>query len=199
MVESVQVYLDYLRSHIKPDDEVDVEFRFDLTHVADGMFGTGDCVIYQPEKRHLIVADFKYGRGVAVDPDDNPQLLSYGLGAIKRHGNRPLATVSLVVVQPRCRHPAGPVREWGTDVFGLFEFEEKLRAAALDELGADARRRSQHQNAQSERPHIGMVLATRHAHSLTKKGESLHNLAARHSHAPSKHKRFPSRWSTAHQ
>lgn len=131
MVESVQVYLDYLRSHIKPDDEVDVEFRFDLTHVADGMFGTGDCVIYQPEKRHLIVADFKYGRGVAVDPDDNPQLLSYGLGAIKRHGNRPLATVSLVVVQPRCRHPAGPVREWGTDVFGLFEFEEKLRAAAL--------------------------------------------------------------------
>lgn len=138
MVESVQIYLDYLRGLIKPGDEVDVEFRFDLTHVADGMFGTGDCVIYQPEKRHLIVADFKYGRGVAVDPDDNPQLLSYGLGAIKRHGNRPLATVSLVVVQPRCAHPKGPVREWETDVIGLIDFEQDLRAAAKATAEPDA-------------------------------------------------------------
>lgn len=138
MVESVQTYLDYLRGHIKPGDEVDVEFRFDLTHVADGMFGTGDCVIYQPEQRHLIVADFKYGRGVPVEPDSNPQLLSYGLGAIKRHGNRPLAKVTLVVVQPRCRHPKGPVREWETDLVDLSDFEQDLRAAAVATAAPDA-------------------------------------------------------------
>lgn len=142
MAESVQTYLDYLRGQASPGDEVDVEFRFDLTHVVDGMFGTGDCVIYKPETRHLIVADFKYGRGVAVEPDDNPQLLSYGLGAIKRHSNRPLSTVTLVVVQPRCRHPKGPVREWATDIVGLFDFEHDLRAAALATQAPDAPRKA---------------------------------------------------------
>lgn len=138
MVESVQIYLDYLRGNIKPGDETDVEFRFDLTHVADGMFGTGDCVIYQPKLRHLIVADFKYGRGVPVEPDSNPQLLSYGLGAIKRHGNRPLSTVTLAVIQPRCRHPDGPVRTWDTDTMGLLDFEHDLRDAALATAAPDA-------------------------------------------------------------
>jgi Protein of unknown function (DUF2800) len=138
MVESVQSYLDYLRGVIEPGDEVDVEFRFDLQHVSVGMFGTGDCVIYKPKTGQLYVADFKYGRGVPVDPDNNPQLLSYGLGAVARHGNRPLSNVTLVVVQPRCRHPKGPVREWTADAIDLLDFEVDLRNAALATMAPDA-------------------------------------------------------------
>lgn len=130
MVHSVNTYLEYIRGLVEPGDELDIEYRFDLQHVAPGMFGTGDCVIYKVKTGDLIVVDFKYGRGVPVDPASNPQLLSYGLGAVKRHGNRPLGEIVLVVVQPRCRHPQGPIREWRADAVGLMEFEDELRAAA---------------------------------------------------------------------
>lgn len=132
MVESVQLYVDYVRGLV--DDVttcfVDIESKFDLTHVHDGMFGTGDAVVYNEKTKHLTVADFKYGRGVPVDPQENPQLLTYGVGAVRRNHNRGLSGVTLTVVQPRCRHPKGAVREWTTDAMTLLEFEQDLRDAA---------------------------------------------------------------------
>lgn len=131
MVESVEIYVDYVRGLCADADaERAIEFRFDLQHVADGMFGTGDAVIYNPATQGLHVVDFKYGRGVPVEPEENSQLLSYGLGAVKRHHNRGLASVVLAVVQPRCRHPKGPVREWETNAVGLMDFEHDIRVAA---------------------------------------------------------------------
>jgi hypothetical protein len=140
MAEGVQLYIDYVRKIMETDNdrEVDVEFRFDLQHVHTGMFGTGDVVIYLPNTGRLYVCDFKYGRGVPVEPAENPQLLSYGLGAVRRHHNRPLSSVTLTVVQPRCRHPKGPVREWDTDAVTLLDFEHDLRAAALATEQPDA-------------------------------------------------------------
>ena len=138
MVESVQIYLDYVRQNAEPGDEIDVEYRFDLQHIADGMFGTGDCVIYKPKTGDLIVADFKYGRGVAVEPEQNPQLLLYGLGAVKRHGNRPLRNVTLTIIQPRCAHPGGPIRQWETDSVDLMEHDVDIREAASRTEAADA-------------------------------------------------------------
>lgn len=138
MVESVQIYLDYARNLVEPGDEIDVEYRFDLQHIAEGMFGTGDCVIYKPGTGDLIVADFKYGRGVAVEPEQNPQLLLYGLGAVKRHGNRPLRNVTLTIIQPRCAHPSGSIREWLTDSVDLMEHDVDIREAAARTEAPDA-------------------------------------------------------------
>lgn len=138
MVDGVQEYLDYLRRLYAPGDEIDIEFRFDLQHVAPGMFGTGDCVIYKMKTGDLIVVDFKYGRGVPVEPENNPQLLAYGLGAMARHGNRPLSNITLSVVQPRCRHSKGSVREWTTGALDLMDFEADLRAAAAATEKPDA-------------------------------------------------------------
>lgn len=138
MVESVDLYVNYVRGLIEPGDEFEVEYRFDLQHVADGMFGTGDAVIYKEKSAHLYVADFKYGRGVAVEPDENPQLLAYGLGAIKRHGNRPLTAITLAIVQPRAAHAKGSIREWTSDAMGLLDFEHQLREAALATEAPDA-------------------------------------------------------------
>jgi len=139
MVESVQIYLDYARNLVEPGDEIDVEYRFDLQHIADGMFGTGDCVIYKPKSGDLIVADFKYGRGVAVEPEQNPQLLLYGLGAVKRHGNRPLRNVTLTIIQPRCAHPSGSIREWLTDSVDLMGHQWDITLAASDTELPDAK------------------------------------------------------------
>jgi hypothetical protein len=140
MVEGVQVYLDHIDGlRAKLDDmeiEIDVEHRFDLTHVHPEMFGTGDCVIYSPKHRSLYVIDLKYGRGVIVDPEENAQLLTYGVGAVKRHHNRPMIAVHLTIVQPR---GAGqPVRTWSTDILEVMEFADTLREAAQRTEQADA-------------------------------------------------------------
>jgi len=138
MVESVQIYLDHARGLVDPGDEIDVEYRFDLQSIAEGMFGTGDCVIYKPKTGDLIVVDFKYGRGVAVEPEQNPQLLLYGLGAVQRHGNRPLRNVTLTIIQPRCAHPGGPIREWHTDSVDLMGHDIDIREAAAKTEAVDA-------------------------------------------------------------
>ena len=44
--------------------------------VHDG-FGTGDCIIVADDV--LTVIDFKYGKGVAVEAEHNPQMMRYAL------------------------------------------------------------------------------------------------------------------------
>jgi hypothetical protein len=131
MVEAVQLYLDTVRSHIPVgESELDIEQRLDMTHIHKGIFGTGDTVLYDLDAATLHVFDFKYGKGVAVNPDENPQLLLYGAGAVRRRHNRPLKKIVLHIVQPRAPHPKGPVRSWETDPLALMEAEDEIAVAA---------------------------------------------------------------------
>lgn len=134
MVDAVQVYLDTVRAHQVGEHETEVEQRLDMTHVHPEIFGTGDATVYAGG--HLHVFDFKYGKGVVVDPTDNPQLLLYGAGAVRRHHNRPLSAMTLHVVQPRAG--GNPVKSWETDIVDLLEWEGTLRAAALATEADDA-------------------------------------------------------------
>lgn len=134
MVDGVQTYLDFCRSLIDmhEDMEHEVEQWLDLSFLgADGLDGgTGDFMAYDPYSSTLHVVDLKYGRGVAVEPQENTQLLCYALGACKRYHNRRVAAVSLTVVQPRAPHPGGPIRTWETDPVELFEFRQDLLIGA---------------------------------------------------------------------
>jgi hypothetical protein len=132
MAEGVQTYVEFCRDiQIRHDDmEVSVEQWLDLTHIPGMEGGTGDFLAYDPRECLLDVTDFKYGRGVAVEPQENPQLLCYALGAVKRYGNRKIHKVRLTVVQPRAPHPAGPVRTWEADVIDLYDFRLDLERAA---------------------------------------------------------------------
>lgn len=56
-----------------------VEQRLDFSTHVPGGFGTGDCVLISDSEIHVI--DLKYGKGVEVSAQDNPQLRLYGLGA----------------------------------------------------------------------------------------------------------------------
>lgn len=79
-------------------------------------WGTGDVVILRGEE--VTVIDLKYGRGVAVDVEENPQLMLYGLGAVAEHNGIAvdLERVRLVILQPRIsRSPS----EWDTTVEAL--------------------------------------------------------------------------------
>jgi hypothetical protein len=138
MAVAVQQYLDFCRSVIEPGDEWEVEQRFDLSAYYEGMYGTADFVCYKPGSKKLIVADYKHGRGVPVEVEANPQLLYYAFGAASRYHNRPLDSVEIVVVQPRCGHPNGAVRRWTIDAVGLMEWLADLLDAAKRTEDPDA-------------------------------------------------------------
>lgn len=128
MIEATQIFIDLVRGFVDDGYELRSEVKLDLGHLWPGQFGTGDAVLYKEETGDLQVADFKYGRGVVVEPEDNPQLLSYLSGAAKLYHNKAIETVALHIVQPRV--PGGPVKTWDTTVERLADFEAEFRAAA---------------------------------------------------------------------
>lgn len=139
MFEAVTLYCDTIWLTYNPvnDDVLHVETKFDLSEVHPGLFGTADAVIWQPKTKLLIVDDFKYGAGIPVNVERNPQLLYYGLGALLAH-NYPAEKVRLRITQPRCDHPDGPVRHWDIDAIELVDFDADLKAYALATEAADA-------------------------------------------------------------
>lgn len=84
---------------------------------ASEQFGTLDAAVLDYFGDCLTVIDYKYGAGVAVDPDGadgegNPQLVYYAL-ALSHELNHEFGMVRLVVIQPRAFHPSGKtVREF---------------------------------------------------------------------------------------
>lgn len=77
-----------------------VEQRLDFSkYVPDG-FGTGDCVIVADDVLHVI--DFKYGRGVEVSAENNPQMKLYALGALELFDSLyDITQIEMSIFQPR--------------------------------------------------------------------------------------------------
>lgn len=132
MVEGVQMYLDYVRLLFDKCDYYFIEERVDCTHIHPEIWGTGDAIGYEEAIEHLHVCDFKYGRGVAVDPEDNEQEMIYASGAIKRMARegRRVRKVTLHIVQPRAPHKDGLIRTWSAGINYITDFEHRARAAA---------------------------------------------------------------------
>lgn len=83
-----------------PDPQVLIEERLDFSRWVPDGFGTGDCVIVSDKELHII--DFKYGLGVLVDAEDNPQMRCYALGALDTYdGIYDIETVRMTIFQPR--------------------------------------------------------------------------------------------------
>ena len=80
--------------------EIIIEDRMDLSEWVPEGFGTNDVVIITWS--YIKVIDLKFGKGVRVKADNNPQLKLYGLGALEKHGfNYAVENVLLVIHQPR--------------------------------------------------------------------------------------------------
>jgi antitoxin component of MazEF toxin-antitoxin module len=82
------------------DAQLLVEVRLDFgKHIPDA-FGTSDAVIIADGVMEVI--DFKYGKGVRVDADNNPQMMIYALGAYELMSfEYDIRTVRMTIVQPR--------------------------------------------------------------------------------------------------
>ena len=68
----------------------------------DSCTGTADCIALSPDGSELKVIDLKFGRGVPVSAEGNPQLRLYALGALRLfEALGSIETVTMVIVQPR--------------------------------------------------------------------------------------------------
>ena len=82
------------------DPVVLIEQRLDYSKYVKEGFGTGDCVIIADGTLHIV--DYKHGRGVLVEADDNPQMKLYALGALELFDCiYDIDTVSMTIYQPR--------------------------------------------------------------------------------------------------
>ena len=82
------------------DPVVLIEQRVDFSRWVESGFGTADCIIIADGI--LQVCDYKHGRGILVDADENPQMMCYALGALEMFDSLyDIRTVRMTIYQPR--------------------------------------------------------------------------------------------------
>jgi len=128
MAEYVQTYVDYVREQAEGCTLL-IERKLPIGHMTaeEGATGTGDAVILDAVNKQVTVIDLKYGMGVRVDAENNPQALMYGSGALEEYGIAvDFETVRAVIHQPRLGH----VSEATVTFEQLREFEKQVTYAA---------------------------------------------------------------------
>ena len=131
MAGHVQTYLDNIRQYVAGGcGELLVEQRLPIGHITgeEGAEGTGDAVILADRGEELQLHDLKFGRGVAVSPVRNKQLMLYALGALQLAGMLGYAPqrVRLVIHQPRVVQAP---QEWVCTVQDLQDYADVVRKA----------------------------------------------------------------------
>ena len=125
MEECTDAYVEYVTEQYEKakqscsDPIILIEQHLDFScYVPDG-FGTGDCIIIADDTLHII--DFKYGLGILVDAEDNPQMKLYALGALELYDALyDIKTVSMTIFQPRREN----VSKWTVSVKEIKEWAE---------------------------------------------------------------------------
>ena len=126
MEECTDAYRDYVMEQVEiarqicSDPIILIEQKLDFScYVPDG-FGTGDCIIISDDRLHII--DLKYGMGILVEAEDNPQMKLYALGALQIYDALyDINEVSMTIFQPRREN----VSTWTIPVADLKEWAEK--------------------------------------------------------------------------
>jgi len=129
MLNFVQLYLDTIRADLKEGGEMKAESRVDITWLVPDLFGTVDTSISE-FMGLLRIYDLKYGAGVTVEPEHNPQQMLYALGMLGESNADMYEEVEIVIVQPRISHPEGKVRRWRVSVEQLYQWSKEIQKAA---------------------------------------------------------------------
>lgn len=99
-----------------------IEQEVDVSRWVPQGFGTCDCLLIGDGLLHII--DFKYGQGVPVNPERNPQLMYYALGAYELFRETDeIEVVRMSIVQPRMQEepqtwelPLADLLSWAREV-----------------------------------------------------------------------------------
>ena len=104
------------------DPVILIEQKLDFSCYVPEGFGTGDCIIISDDKLHII--DFKYGQGILVEAEHNPQMMLYALGALEIYDALyDIKEISMTIFQPRREN----ISTWTIPI-------EDLKAWAEEEL-----------------------------------------------------------------
>lgn len=129
MALHVQQYVDYCRGLAEGASETFIEKRLHAS-IHELAYGTIDFGAVRPDR--LDVVDLKGGKGIVVDPDDNPQEKCYAAYLIDAHPEWPDSMpVRLHIVQPRAFHQEGPIRTWDTTVGEIREWVHDTLVPAM--------------------------------------------------------------------
>lgn len=97
-----------------------VEVRLDFGDWVPDSFGTADAVIIADGTMEII--DFKYGKGVKVSAEENPQMMIYAIGAYEEFSlEYDIRDIRMTIVQPRIDNlsessiDVGGLMKWATD------------------------------------------------------------------------------------
>lgn len=122
---------------IDPDDRMQyaVETLVNFGDLLPGVFGSTDLLGRIDDK--AIVLDWKFGSGVAVPAEENPQLMFYAAAAMRTPKGQwafeGATEVELIIVQPPV------IKRWTTTIERIKQFERELVAAVKEAQRPDAR------------------------------------------------------------
>ena len=116
MCSAVQIYLDEiarvredsLAGAAKVEEQLSLDWLFP-TEKESPVWGTADHINIETLGT-LHVHDYKHGRGVAVDAENNAQMRAYALMALGERNPKMVEEVTMTIVQPRAQHSAGIIR-----------------------------------------------------------------------------------------
>lgn len=127
MEDNVSGYADFVIAkyeELKKRDPAAIlitEQRVDYSHIVKGGFGTSDAVIIGDNT--VIIIDLKYGKGVEVPAENNPQMRLYALGAMSEFELLyDFDAVEMTIYQPRRSNISselmysGDLTEWAREV-----------------------------------------------------------------------------------
>ena len=142
-----------IAARYESDPYVALEQQVDFSEYVPEGYGTADCIMIgrmtpQPPVAAaplsgapavgdtLNVIDYKYGKGVAVSAEENPQMMLYALGALIDYDPiYDIDRVVLTIVQPRIK--AEP-ESWETTPEALYKWaEEVVKPAAALAINGD--------------------------------------------------------------
>ncbi|BCI60619.1 DUF2800 domain-containing protein [Solibaculum mannosilyticum] len=106
MLEHMEDYVAFVgecyadaKSHC-PDPRIFVEQRIEVSEYVPDGFGTADCVIIADGLMDVI--DLKYGSGIPVSAEDNPQMKIYALGCLLAFSLfYEITAIRMTIYQPR--------------------------------------------------------------------------------------------------
>jgi len=97
---------------ISKDTIILIEQKLDFSCYVPEGFGTGDLIVISDNV--LEICDFKYGKGIEVSSENNPQMKLYALGALNLFGSLyDIKAVRMHIFQPRLENIS--VYEIGVD------------------------------------------------------------------------------------
>lgn len=108
MLDHAEDFADYVleqkavlkAAYTQAEPLLQTETRVDFSQYVPEGFGTCDVTLIGGSVLHII--DYKYGKGVQVSADNNPQLMLYALGALNEVGFLyDIESISMTIFQPR--------------------------------------------------------------------------------------------------